>query len=813
MKFTAFFGVGFRPGIFLLPAAMIFCAASGAETPLYQQDPYDVVTLKQPGENQVIKVLPLDLPVRKFPENPRPGAEFQLRKYDEPDKSYRVYWADVKQVDFFEQQVLKEAGELIAAGKFEEAYDYFIFLGERYPKMPGLAKDWEDYLYEEAKAAYNRQEYDAALALLREAYARNPQRPELDKAMGMATEKLVEQYMERKRYATARNLIGALRSAYPGHPVAAAWSDRLKREAEETFHAAEASVRADDWAAAAQQCLKVSTVWPAYPGARELAETVHRRYPRVVVGVLTPWSPEASNRLADESLRRVTRLCYRTLTEYLGPGSEGGQYRCPLGDIRLEALGRKLLVRMQPDIRLSQGSGVLTGYDLARQLREMTEPRSPAYSPAWSDLMLSVSVRGVYQVEVDLHRPTVRPEALLQTPVNPQGAGSRKLFDTPANGPFGVPASSRPAGSETPPVKPAAEVSFLANPHYFAAKAGQPRQLIERFYASGAKAVGGLKSGDVQVVDRIPPWDLPRLQGSENLAVGRYAVPRVHCLIPNLRRPLMAQRTFRRALVYGINREAVLNQLLGGKPIEGCSVISGPFPAGMGPDDPLSYAYDDQIAPRPYDPQLALALALSEAAVVQQEVRVKKPEKPEKPAKPDKPAAESKKTAGVFKGNLPRVENLVLGYPDDELAQAACASIKIQLAPLGLNLTLRPIAGPIPRQIPEDVDLLYCALAVGEPVADAETLFGDSGLTGGGSPYLRLALHQLGQATNWEQVQGCLHRIHRLVHEEAAVIPLWQIYDFYAYRKDLRGIGDRPVTLYQNIELWQVPFQYPAEKE
>jgi hypothetical protein len=123
------------------------------------------------------------------------------------------------------------------------------------------------------------------------------------------------------------------------------------------------------------------------------------------------------------------------------------------------------------------------------------------------------------------------------------------------------------------------------------------------------------------------------------------------------------------------------------------------------------------------------------------------------------------------------------------------------------------LPGPFPRQIPEEADLLYAALAVDEPVADAQAIFGDGGLAGGGSPYLRLALHQLNQATNWEQVQAGLFRIHRLVHEEAALIPLWQLYDFYAYRQEMRGIGERLVTLYQNVEQWQVSFHSPAEKE
>jgi ABC-type transport system substrate-binding protein/tetratricopeptide (TPR) repeat protein len=855
-RFPKMIREGLRWGIFL-PAAMILCSVLRAEVPLYEQDPYDLVTLKEtvkkkppsekkqggeknelgerkrpdamgglnfipspeppgekkeaieknePAEKVILKVLPLDLPERKVPEKPRRGEKIRLRLYDEPDKLYEVEWNAIERVEFFEGRVLKAANDLVAAKKFDEAYDYFQFLQGHYPKMPGLKKAWEESLYEEAKWTFSRQEYDAALALLREVYACNPQRPGLDKALGSATEKLIEQYYGRKQYAAVRDLLRGLSADFPEHPTVVAWKDRLKKEAETAFHAAEAAAQAGDWSSATRQCRRITAIWPDYPGAKELAEAVYRQYPRVVVGVMTPWSPQASSRLADESLRRTTRLCYRTLTEYLGPGTEGGQYRCPLGEIRREALGRKLLVRLQPNIRFVEGAPALTGYDLTRRLREMTQPTDPAYSLVWSELLRSVTVQSVYTVEVELSRPYVRPEALLQALVVPQEVGEPAFFTAPANGPFSVPVSSRTSTAGTPPGRDGAEVVFSANPLYFATPPMHLRQLVERHYSLGSAAIHDLKNGAVQVLDRVAPWELPRLQGVEGLIVGRYAVPRVHCLIPNFRRPLTGQRSFRRALIYGINREAALQQLLGEQPLEGCRVLSGPFPAGTGFNDPLGYAYNEQIAPRPYDPRLALALAGS--AVLEWEAEISKAQKTAAEAGRD-----TVKTAAAKKRNPAAATTLVLAYPEEEVAQAACASIKKQLALLGLTVELRPLPGPFPRQIPEEADLLYAALAIGEPVADAQAIFGDGGLAGGCSPYLRLALHQLNQATNWEQAQAGLFRIHRLVHEEAALIPLWQLYDFYAYRKEMHGIGERLVTLYQNVEQWQMSFHYPAEKE
>ena len=57
-----------------------------------------------------------------------------------------------------------------------------------------------------------------------------------------------------------------------------------------------------------------------------------------------------------------------------------------------------------------------------------------------------------------------------------------------------------------------------------------------------------------------------------------------------------------------------------------------------------------------------------------------------------------------------------------------------------------------------------------------------------------------------------LRRIDRLAHDEVAVVPLWQLPDHFAYRKDLAGIATGTLTLYQNVEQWKPGFQYPSEK-
>jgi ABC-type transport system substrate-binding protein len=70
------------------------------------------------------------------------------------------------------------------------------------------------------------------------------------------------------------------------------------------------------------------------------------------------------------------------------------------------------------------------------------------------------------------------------------------------------------------------------------------------------------------------------------------------------------------------------------------------------------------------------------------------------------------------------------------------------------------------------------------------------------SAYLDTALRNLSTATNWKEVRSRLSELHEIIHHELPVIPLWQSVNFFAYRANVAGIGESPVTLYQNIEQW-----------
>ncbi|KKK78331.1 hypothetical protein LCGC14_2844640, partial [marine sediment metagenome] len=395
-------------------------------------------------------------------------------------------------------------------------------------------------------------QFDLALAMLWEVHQRNAQRPNLEKALGMATDELIKRYEAKGDYRTVRRLLQRLAARFPDQSVVTARSDDFRRKASELLDEARAAMQNGDLREAARLTRQQQYIWPNLRGAKELAESLHRRHSRVVVGVCMRTVDTMPGRLSDRAARRSSRLLYRTLAEFVGPGVEGGRYDCPVGTMNIEAMERRLSIEIRSEVRWSSGESTLTVYDVSRRLIAMADLGDSAYRVDWAELLAGLTVGNVNRVDVQLQRAHVRPDALLQTILLPYTTPGSTSETTLSNGPYVAVSRSDD------------ETVYLPNPQYFAAEEGQPVEIVERHYREGAEAIRALKRGHIHLLARVNPWGLDVVREDADLVIAPYGVPLVHCLIPNMRKPLTSRRTFRRALVYGINRKAILDQLTGG---------------------------------------------------------------------------------------------------------------------------------------------------------------------------------------------------------------------------------------------------------
>lgn len=722
---------------------------------LFDRRPFDQLVLKERGK--VVEVMTLALPQRPLASMPAEGS-LRVRLPDRPTEEFEVAWSSIARVLTFEELLLNEAKRLTAAGKFDEAYDYYARLNAEYPSLPGLKDSLSDYLRRNALALYQAKQYDRALALLLSLYQRDPKFNGLAAAVETVAGQVIQGHLRDNDYAAARGVLELWQSRFRGlaDVAAAEWQRRFETAATREVESAANLIQQRNYVAARAAAAKATAIWPKLPAAANINAQIDREFPFVNVGVLETSPREPTYRIDCWPAIRSSRLTQRLLAEEVGFGTEGGIYRSPYGQFELDDSGRSLTLVLDPSLVAAGPNSAMSADNLARYLLAAARPEHPWYRADLANLLDGVSI-GPGSVRLNFARPYVRPEALLKLPpaVN--------------TSPFSIMDYGQ------------SQVVF-ARPETTAAEVTGMRAVVEQTFASDEAALNAIASGAIDVLDRVPPWQVERLRGVEGIRVESYRLPTVHVLIPNHDRPLLAKREFRRALCFGIDRQRIVsNVLLGGQSIGGYEVVSGPFPAGTSLSDPVRYGYNNRIQPRAYEPRLAAILSTIAWAGVNNPTGNKE----------DAPA------------EIPELPELTLAHPIDPVARVACQSIAMQLARAGIRLKLVEFSADELLSGAVDYDLRYAELAVWEPLTDAREILGPGGLAGDiKSPYLQKALRNLDEAANWNEVRTRLADVHEIAHHELPVIPLWQTVNFFAYRESLRGIGETPVRLYQDIESW-----------
>ncbi len=737
-------------------------AVRADDAPLFQQEPFDTIKLDDENKSVVLKVFPLDLPDRKLPEKPKPDDELEIRLVDRPRKTYKVQWAHIAEVKLFEQMVLDEAEVLTGNGKFDEAYPYYEFLQRRHGQMPGLEASYQRYLFQNAGAAYKQGRLDEALGLLWQLFARDPNYKAIAPAIDHVADKLVERRIEADDYPGARGILQEVGAKLKDRakPLVDPWTEKLQSKATEQLAQAKTDFAAGRMAEANRACHVALAAWPEITGGAELAAAIRKKYPEVFVGVTELPADAASGESDSWAVRRGRRLRTRAILELSHVRADGGDYFATL-TYGSPAAGRpRVTLAVKPGVSWPNRGGPLTAADLARSLVAEADPQHPAYRPQWAALLGGVSVSAAGEVQVDLKQPVARIEPWLAVDVWPQYTASNSR--AAGLGPYRL----EPTAAE-------AQQRYVAVSDYFAAGGpGQPQEIVERRFPDMAAALRALRRGEVQVVDRVSPWDAAALAHEANLVIEPYGVHSVHLLRVNPLGRLTGNRLFRKALAHALDPVVMLRD----------DLSRGKLPSGVEATDWLVVAPAGAAAQTaaPADPALAKALvqvALEQTALTAQ-------------ARGEKP--------------LPAAPPLVLAHPADDAARVAAQAIQRQLRAAGLTVQLKELTAGS-EAAAADADLQYVEWTPLEPVLDLPQLLGKN-------PRAEALLGQLAAARTAEEAAERLRDIQQLLHDESLVIPLWRLPLYLARGRDLQGVGVEPITLYQNVEKWRLTSAEANEK-
>jgi peptide/nickel transport system substrate-binding protein len=742
---------------------------------LVKRIPYDLITTSKMFNNEVYQVEPIPFPNREIPAMPKPSDKLVVRRLSEEQQS-EIQWFNIERIDLYEDIVRAEADQLVQDGNLDEAFDYFRYLQDYYPRTKGLAASHQNYLYQCVVDARKRDAYDEALAIAEELYQRNANfkgpesAPPLIDEMGQIVDHILDAYVKKDDFRSAKMLLKRLEAKY-GRNVSFSrtWRQRLSDIAARHRDAARKHLTEGRFVEAYDACAAMIAVWPEVEGGAELTAEIARRYPLVIVGVAQPALAHDARSLADPAARRTGRLVERRLMEFSGMGPEGGTYNCALGTFSLSDERLRLTFQLKASLGTAAQSAY-TGFDIARHLLDLADPASPEYQPQLARLLARVQVRKVDQVDAELKVPHVLPQAFLQTSYDP----------TPNLGAPGVKGS----GPYYVLQKDDKVARFTRNDRYAMFASGQPAEIMERFYDDSKRSILALERGEVDVLDQVFPGDVPELKANKDVVIGRYSIPTVHFLTVARRHPYLTNRTFRRALVYGANREAILRSSLLKLPASdaapaGYRVISAPFPAPTSAGDSTAYGYDDAIPPRSFNPWLALVLKAVAANDLKSQY-----EKQEKKA--------------------PVLTPLTLGHPADEISRIACRALARQWKAIGIETKIVEFPPGVFVDLKEECDLVYTHAATWEPIVDAGRLLAPGGLAPADNTYVSLMLRRVESAKDWIDARRALRDLHRQLHEDVTVIPLWQTFDYYAWRSSVQGLRDGQASLYETVDQWQV---------
>ncbi len=106
---------------------------------LYEQTPFDTITLDEENKNAVIQVFALelkDVPGRQQPQNPNPESEIIVRLLTNPDQQYRLKWKHIEKIRFFEQELLAEAQKLSDKKTLSKRFPTFDYCSANIANFP-----------------------------------------------------------------------------------------------------------------------------------------------------------------------------------------------------------------------------------------------------------------------------------------------------------------------------------------------------------------------------------------------------------------------------------------------------------------------------------------------------------------------------------------------------------------------------------------------------------------------------------------------------------------------------------------------------
>ena len=739
--------------------------------PLIEREPFDLIKLDEINGNVEIEIKPLEQPL----PDPLPAQGVLI--FESPDLSddrLQVPYQNIVSYKSYNDLLRSEANQHIRNEDFGKAFRNLIYVYDHGGKSnQAITKTIQELLFRDGAKNYLAGNFELALTIFQDIYDRdknfslpNVKRKPVDLILDCRDKNIAASF-EAGLFGQVRAALSDLELRYSedAKDTIAKWQNEMLKQSDDLLAEARRLAADGNGKLAHLTARRANSILPGRKEALALFQEIVEQYPIVFVGVSQRTENGNPLSLDNWGQRRVGKLTQRSVVEFTGPGDDGGNYKFLNGSInQIDDDGYVFRFTIEPS-SYQFATPPINAYALSRKMLARGSIRSEEYNIPFAKVVESIQIEDEQNVVVKLKKAFVKPEALFQFMYE-----SIEESDAQKNGAYVL-------------VETNDQVSvYEKNTSYASINGFQHPQIIEWKFPSSSEAARALINGEIDVVDRVNLSDLSRLQKTAGIEVDSYIVPTVHMLVPNIRNDFTRDRSFRNGLKQGINRELILNDVIcGGNEVNGCEIISGPFPIGTEENDQLSYAYNLSVTPQPFNDRLGMVLA---RVIYETQINML-----------------------VRKGvKDPKVEfpTLVLAYPDESIPEMACTNIQQMWEAMGLKVVLRPLEPNVIYPDDDEWDFLYYEMSMEEPLTNADKLFGRYGVVKSVSAPVEQNMQKLGYSDSWQNAGKTLRRIHRQVVNDVTIIPLWQIKEHYAYRDNLNGMGRNPVHLYQHVHQWKI---------
>ncbi len=322
------------------------------------------------------------------------------------------------------------------------------------------------------------------------------------------------------------------------------------------------------------------------------------------------------------------------------------------------------------------------------------------------------------------------------------------------------------------------EVILVANENYFK---GRPHidKFIARPFADQNIMGQALMFNAIDMIVLVNHRDIPQLQGDKRFVLQPYNALSYSFFGFNMRNPLLADKLVRKAFTYALNRQEMLDSFFQGQG----TIISGPYAPG-------SWAYNLDVQPLPYDPEMAVNL-LIEAGFV-------------------------KGDDGIMVKDGQKL-SLTLKVPiakESEAVKRVILAFKNYLSKIGVEINAEFqewLAWKEDIFLHHDFDIMFAAW-VFDDSADISSLF-HSAETGPwknnfgafSNPEVDSLIVESKLTLDHEKRRTINRKLHEIIADENPYTFLWTITNYAAYNQKLRRVAIHPYKFFSFADDWFIP--------